>query len=274
MVRFFKNKKIDDKIPDNFVIKCKHCQEGNFKTVLIDNFYICTNCNKNLSRPARNVIADIVDEKTFREFYASKKVVNPIAISGYEDKQKELKKQLDIDEAVICGIGKIGNIKTAIAVMDTRYLMGSLGTRAGEKITQLIELATKHKLPLIIFTASGGARMQEGILSLMQMSKIVSALTRHDSKGLFYMPILMDPTTGGVSASFAMIGDVIIAEDDALICFAGPKVIEKTINQTLPHGFQRSEFLLKNGFLDKIVKREDQREFIITMLRIHGGENE
>ncbi len=162
-------------------------------------------------------------------------------------------------------------MRVAIAVMDTRFLMGSLGTRAGEKITRLVEYATKKRMPLVIFTASGGARMQEGIMSLMQMSKVVSSLKVHSNKGLFYMPILMNPTTGGVSASFAMIGDVIIAEDNALICFAGPKVIEKTINQKLPEGFQRSEFLLEHGFLDAIVPRKEQRKYIAKMLLLHGG---
>lgn len=274
MALFFKTKKIDEQIPNDFAKKCPNCEHSNFTTVLNGNFNVCPNCNNNLPRTAWEVINQTVDNESFRELYASKRIVNPVNTKGYEERQKQLKESLDVDEAVICGVAEIEGSKVAIAVMDTRFLMGSLGTRAGEKITNLIEYATKRKLPLVIFTASGGARMQEGILSLMQMSKIVSSLKAHSNKGLFYMPILMNPTTGGVSASYAMIGDVIIAEENALICFAGPKVIEKTINQTLPEGFQRAEFLLEHGFLDAVVKRNEERQFISKMLKLHGGRYE
>ncbi len=274
MLKFFKTKKIDEQIPNNFAMKCKECGQSHFTSVLSTNYFVCPNCSTNMARTSRDVISQTVDSNSFRELYTSRRIVNPLKLEGYEERQKQLKENLDVDEAVICGIAKIEGMQLAIAVMDTRFLMGSLGTRAGEKITRLVEYATKRKLPLVIFTASGGARMQEGIMSLMQMSKVVSSLKQHSNKGLFYMPILMNPTTGGVSASFAMIGDVIIAEDKALICFAGPKVIEKTINQTLPEGFQRSEFLLEHGFLDAIVKRQDQRTYIAKMLKLHGGTNE
>ncbi len=274
MALFFKTKKIDEQIPNNFAMKCPSCEQSHFTQVLHTAFNVCPSCGHNMARTSREVINQTVDSDSFKELYASRRIVNPLKMAGYEKRQKQLKENLDVDEAVICGVAKVEGIRFAIAVMDTRYLMGSLGTRAGEKITMLIEFATKKNLPLIIFTASGGARMQEGILSLMQMSKIVSSLKVHSNKGLFYMPILMNPTTGGVSASFAMIGDVIIAEDKALICFAGPKVIEKTINQKLPDGFQRSEFLLEHGFLDDIVKRSEQRSYIAKMLRWHGGTNE
>lgn len=274
MALFFKTPKIEEQIPNDFAKKCPNCEHSHFTTVINSNFNVCPSCNFNLPRTAREVINQTVDSESFRELYVSKRIVNPVNTPGYEQRQKQLKEDLDIDEAVICGIARIEGIKFAIAVMDTRFLMGSLGTRAGEKITRLIEFATKRKLPLVIFTASGGARMQEGILSLMQMSKIVSSLKVHSNKGLFYMPILMNPTTGGVSASFAMVGDVIIAEEQALICFAGPKVIAKTINQTLPEGFQRAEFLLDHGFLDAVVKRNEERKFIGQMLKLHGGRNE
>lgn len=274
MALFFKTKKIEEKIPDNFAVKCPNCEQSHFTKLLTASFHVCPNCNHNLMRTSREVITQVTDSDSFKELYSSRRIVNPLKLDGYEKRQKQLKENLDVDEAVVCGLAKIEGMRFAIAVMDTRYLMGSLGTRAGEKITLLIEYATKKNLPLIIFTASGGARMQEGILSLMQMSKIVSSLKVHSNKGLFYMPILMNPTTGGVSASFAQLGDVIIAEDKALICFAGPKVIEKTINQKLPEGFQRSEFLLEHGFLDAIVKRSEQRAFIAKMLRWHGGANE
>lgn len=274
MALFFKTKKIEQQIPDNFAIKCKNCGQSHFTTVLNSCFNVCPSCGHNIERTSRTVIAQTVDSGSFKELYISNRVVNPLASDVYGERVVALKEQLDVDEAVITGVCKIEGLKLAIAVMDTRFLMGSLGTRAGEKITLLVEYATKKNLPLVIFTASGGARMQEGILSLMQMSKIVSSLKVHSNKGLFYMPILMNPTTGGVSASFAMIGDVIIAEDNALICFAGPKVIEKTINQKLPDGFQRAEFLLNHGFLDAIVKRQDQRLFIAKMIRFHGGTND
>lgn len=274
MALFFKTKKIDEQIPNNFAMKCPSCEHSHFTTVLNSSFNVCPSCNHNLPRTAREVIEQTVDCDSFSELYASKRIVNPVKTKGYEERQKMLKESLDVDEAVVCGIARVEGIKFAIAVMDTRFLMGSLGTRAGEKITRLIEFATKRKLPLIIFTASGGARMQEGILSLMQMSKVVSSLKQHSNKGLFYMPVLMNPTTGGVSASYAMIGDIIIAEENALICFAGPKVIEKTINQKLPEGFQRAEFLLEHGFLDAVVKRSEERQFISRMLKLHGGRYE
>lgn len=274
MALFFKTKKIEEQIPNDFAKKCPKCEQSHFTTVLNTTYNVCPNCHTNMPRNAREVIAQTFDHGTFKELYGSKRIVNPVNTSGYEQRQKQLKDSLDVDESVVCGLAKVEGIKCAIAVMDTRFLMGSLGTRAGEKITRLIEFATKRKLPLIIFTASGGARMQEGILSLMQMSKVVSSLKQHSNRGLFYMPILMNPTTGGVSASFAMIGDVIIAEENALICFAGPKVIEKTINQSLPEGFQRAEFLLEHGFLDAVVKRSEERNFIGKMLRLHGGKCE
>ncbi len=274
MALFFKTKKIDEQIPNDFAKKCPNCNHSEFTAVLNKSFNVCPSCNANMPRSARVVIAQTVDNGSFKELYASNRIVNPVKTKGYEERQKQLKESLDVDEAVVCGVARVEGIRFAIAVMDTRFLMGSLGTRAGEKITRLIEFAIKRKLPLIIFTASGGARMQEGILSLMQMSKIVSSLKQHNNKGLFYMPILMNPTTGGVSASYAMIGDVIVAEDNALICFAGPKVIEKTINQKLPEGFQRSEFLLEHGFLDAVVPRREMRMFIAKMLRLHGGNNE
>ncbi|WOO88116.1 acetyl-CoA carboxylase carboxyltransferase subunit beta [Mollicutes bacterium LVI A0039] len=274
MALFFKTKKIDEQIPNNFATKCPKCEQSQFTQMLNTTFNVCPNCNHNMPRTSREVVTQIVDENSFKELYVSRRVFNPLKMAGYAERQKALKEKLDVDEAVICGTAKVEGVRFAIAVMDTRFLMGSLGTRAGEKITLLVEFATKKNLPLIIFTASGGARMQDGILSLMQMSKIVSSLKVHSNKGLFYMPVLMNPTTGGVSASFAQLGDVIIAEDNALICFAGPKVIEKTINQKLPDGFQKSEFLLEHGFLDAIVKRSEQRAFIAKMLKWHGGKNE
>lgn len=271
MLKFFNKKSVQEKIPDNFLIKCKSCEKSSISKILEESYYVCPYCGNNLPRTAPQIILAIADTGTFEEMYKVKTIPNPLNMPKYKEKQKTLRKINEIDEAVICGICKVEGEKVAIAVMDTRYLMGSLGTKTGEKITQLIEYATKKKLPLIIFTASGGARMQEGILSLMQMAKVTNAIKEHSNKGLFYMPILMNPTTGGVSASFAQLGDIIIAEDRSLICFAGPKVIERTIQQKLPEGFQTAEFLLEKGFLDKIVKRKEQRQFISQMLKIHKG---
>lgn len=271
MLKFFNKKSVQEKIPDNFLVQCKKCDKSSISKILKESYYICPYCNANLPRTAPQVIESIADEGSFEEMFKVKTISNPLNMENYKEKQKTLRKINDIDEAVICGTCNVEGTKTGIAVMDTRYLMGSLGTKTGEKITQLVEYCTKKKLPVIIFTASGGARMQEGILALMQMSKVTNAIKEHSNQGLFYMPILMNPTTGGVSASFAQLGDIIIAEDKSLICFAGPKVIEKTIKQTLPEGFQTAEFLLEKGFLDKIVKRKDQRQFISKMLKIHKG---
>ncbi len=271
MLKFFKNEHSEEKVPDNFVIKCRYCEATHLASLLAKNYYICPDCDEPLTRTSYQVVEQVVDIDSFRQMFQSKKIVNPINFPDYEQKQESLKESLDVDESVICGVAKIESMPCAIAVMDTRFLMGSLGTRTGEKICLLVEYATRKKLPLIIFTASGGARMQEGLLSLMQMSKIVSCLKIHNNHGLFYMPILMNPTTGGVSASFASLGDVIVAEEKALICFAGPKVIESTINQKLPEGFQRAEFLYEKGFVDIVTSRAKERELIAKMLKIHGA---
>ena len=184
-------------------------------------------------------------------------------------KSRILKRKTNLDEAVITGIGKIDGSKAVIGVCDTRFLMGSMGEVVGEKLTRAVEKATEQKLPVIIFTCSGGARMQEGIVSLMQMAKISAALKKHDEAGLLYITVLTDPTTGGVTASFAMLGDIILAEPGALIGFAGPRVIRQTIGQELPEGFQRAEFLLEHGFVDAIVKRDELKKTLAYLLDIH-----
>lgn len=269
MMKFFKNEKAVDKVPENFTCKCRKCEATNFTSVLKENYFICSECGFNLPRTSRQVIEQVVDGGSFHEVNIIDKVVNPVGTEGYEEKISGLKESLDVDESVITGTAKVEGITVAIGVMDTRFLMGSLGSVTGEKITRLFEYATRKKVPVVLFTASGGARMQEGIVSLMQMSKVTLAIKQHHNAGLFYMPVLMNPTTGGVSASFAQLGDIIIAEEKALICFAGPKVIEKTINQKLPEGFQTAEFLLEKGFLDRVVKRSEERTFIAKMLRFH-----
>lgn len=220
-------------------------------------------------------IAFISDDKSFRELYSQVKAGNPNDFPGYEKKLEANRIKTRQQDAVVTGTCRIGGVKTAVAVMDKRFLMGSMGVAVGEKITRLTEYAMKRKLPLIIFAASGGARMQEGLFSLMQMAKTTAAIEKFKDAGGLFISYLTNPTTGGVSASFASLGDIIIAEPDALICFAGPRVIEQTIGQKLPGGFQHSEFLLEHGMIDMIVDRNDMKETLAKILKMHvntGGE--
>ena len=220
-------------------------------------------------------IAFISDDKSFRELYAQVKAGNPNSFPGYEKKLEANRLKTGQQDAVVTGTCRIGGVKTAVAVMDKRFLMGSMGIAVGEKITKLTEYAMKRKLPLIIFAASGGARMQEGLFSLMQMAKTTAAIEKYKDAGGLFISYLTNPTTGGVSASFASLGDIIIAEPDALICFAGPRVIEQTIGQKLPEGFQHSEFLLEHGMIDMIVDRKDMKDTLSKILKMHvntGGE--
>ena len=225
---------------------------------------------------ARERIDDIIDKETFIEYDKDLKTINPLDFPEYGDKIAKAQENSGESEAVITGEGDINGKRAIICVMNPKFMMGSMGSVVGEKITRAIEEAEKERLPIIIFTASGGARMQEGILSLMQMAKTSAALGRLKEKGLPYISVLTDPTTGGVTASFAMLGDIIISEPNTLICFAGPRVIEQTIKQSLPEGFQRAEFLLKKGFIDKIVEREDMKNILSHILALHpiGGEKD
>ena len=215
--------------------------------------------------PSRR-IALISDDKSFRELYAQVKTGNPNSFPGYEKKVEANRLKTGQQDAVVTGTCRIGGVKTAVAVMDKRFLMGSMGIAVGEKITRLTEYAMKRKLPLIIFAASGGARMQEGLFSLMQMAKTTAAIEKFKDAGGLFISYLTNPTTGGVSASFASLGDIIIAEPGALICFAGPRVIEQTIGQKLPEGFQRSEFLLEKGAIDLIIDRREMRNRLAGLL--------
>ena len=189
------------------------------------------------------------------------KVTNPLEFPGYEEKLKKAEQKSDLDEGVLCGVGNINSKKVATAIMDSNFMMGSMGSAVGERITRIIEYATQNKLPLIIFTASGGARMQEGIISLMQMAKTSAAIAKHDEAGLLYISVITNPTTGGVTASFAMLGDIIISEPGAILGFAGRRVIENTINQKLPEDFQSAEFMLEKGFVDDIVDRKNLKNY-------------
>ena len=249
--------------------KCNHCGEIVFKEDLDSNLKVCPACNGYHRLQPRNRIDALVDEGSFVEYFESIESANPIEFDGYAEKISKYQKKSSEKTAILTGIGKIQGKETAIACMNPFFMMGSMGSALGEKLTRLIEMATEKKLPVIVFTASGGARMQEGVFSLMQMAKISGALKKHSNNGHLYISILTDPTTGGVSASFAMLGDLIIAEPKALIGFAGPRVIKQTLKSELPEGFQRSEYLLKHGFVDKIVKRNDMRNTISKILKIH-----
>lgn len=250
-------------------VKCEECKEILYKEEVKENLSVCPNCGKHFRLSARRRIAQIIDEDTFEEINENMQNTNPLDFDGYIDKIKLLQEKTKIQEAVKTGFGKIEGQDVAIGVMDGNFMMGSMGSVVGEKITYLIEEAIKRKNPLILFCASGGARMQEGIVSLMQMAKTSSALAKLDEAGLLYISVLTDPTTGGVTASFASLGDIILAEPDSLIGFAGPRVIEQTMKQKLPEGFQKAEFLLEHGFIDKIVERKDMKNTLAQILKMH-----
>jgi len=255
--------------------KCEFCGEIIFKEDLIKNLKICPKCKGYHRLNPRERINMLLDDNSFEEYFEFIESSNPIVFEGYQEKIKLYQKRSDEKTAILTGTGKIDGKKIAIACMNPYFMMGSMGSALGEKLTRLIELATNKNLPVIIFTASGGARMQEGVFSLMQMAKISGALKKHSNQGNLYVTVLTDPTTGGVSASFAMLGDLILAEPKALIGFAGPRVIKQTIKSELPKGFQRSEYLLKHGFVDQIVKRKGMKNFLSRVLRIHQvGYNE
>ncbi len=265
----YKAKKNIDIQPD-MLIKCPECGNIILKSDLSKNFKTCPFCQYYFKMNARERLESILDSESFIEYFKEKKIRDPLHFPDYKEKQNKLRKDTGNDEAIICGIGKINSQKIVIAVMDTYFMMGSMGSTVGEKITKSIELSIKKNLPLIIFTASGGARMQEGMFSLMQMAKTSQAIAKHDKKGLLYISVMTDPTTGGVSASFANLGDIIIAEKGALIGFAGQRVIKQVTGTELPEGFQRAEFLLEHGLIDMIVKREKIRETLSNILIIHS----
>ncbi len=263
-----KNEKASDMMIGKWV-KCDKCKEIIYKDDLHQNLSVCPNCGKHFRLSSRRRIKQIADEGTFKEIGEEIVTKDPLNFKGYMKKVEMLKEKTKIEEAVKCGICEIEGEKAVLAVMDGNFLMGSMGSVVGERITLAIETAAKKKLPLVIFCVSGGARMQEGMISLMQMAKTSSALTKLDKAGQLYISVLTDPTTGGVTASFASLGDIILAEPHALIGFAGPRVIEQTINQKLPEGFQSSEFLLEHGFIDKIVERKDMKSTIAKLIRLH-----
>ncbi len=251
--------------------KCPSCGKVIYQEELVENLYTCSECNYHFRIGAKERIETLFDKKSFKEIDSTIKSTDPLSFqdinSSYGEKLNTIEKKTNLNEAVITGIGKIDGIKTVAAILDFIFFGGSMASAVGEKVTRAIEKAIAIKSPLVIVSSSGGARMQEGILSLMQMAKTSAALAMLSKKRLPYISILTDPTTGGVTASFSMLGDVIIAEPNALIGFAGPRVIEQTIKQKLPHGFQRSEFLLEHGIIDMVIHRKNLKVVVAQLLR-------
>ncbi len=249
---------------------CPNCHKDIPLSRLWANKLVCQ-CGYHFRMKARQRIHIIVDKGTFHELYSEMKSANPLQFPGYNDKLDTVKNVSGEEEAVICGTAKIGGQSCCIFVMESYFMMGSMGTAVGEKITSLFEYAHKHRMPVVGFTVSGGARMQEGLLSLMQMAKTSAAVKRHSDAGLLYIAVLTDPTTGGVTASFAMEADIILAEPGAMIGFAGTRVIEQTTRRSLPKEFQKAEFVLDHGFIDSIVSRGNQKKMLSELLKMHNG---
>ena len=269
------SKPLDDKeftpnIPNGKWVNCKKCKSIIYLEDLENDYHVCPTCNYHFNISSDERVKQIFDEGSFVPMFEEIEATNPLDFPRYEEKLNKVKEKSNLSEGVLCGTGKIDSKKVAAAIMDSKFLMGSMGCAVGERITRTVEYATANKLPLIIFTASGGARMQEGILSLMQMAKTSAAIAKHDEAGLLYISVITNPTTGGVTASFAMLGDVIIAEPGATLGFAGRRVIENTINQKLPDDFQSAEFMLEKGFVDDIVSRKNLKDYLSKLLRLHG----
>lgn len=258
-------------IPDGLFVKCPGCLRAHYIIELEDAVNVCPNCHYHFRLGARERIKALVDPDSFVELDATLLSSDPLLFPGYTAKLADQAGKCGEPEGVVTGLASLHDHQLALGVMEPGFMMGSMGEAVGEKLTKLVETATERKLPIILVTASGGARMQEGIISLMQMAKTSAALARHNRAGLLYIPVLTDPTTGGVTASFAMLGDIILAEPGALIGFAGPRVIEQTIKQKLPEGFQRAEFLLEQGFVDHIVARADLPGFLDRLLKFHNN---
>lgn len=259
----------ETELPEGLWIKCDGCGEMLYKEDVVHNHYSCYKCGKYFRLSTKRRLRLVADKGSFEEWDKGLENSNPLDYPGYPEKIAYLKDRWKIDEAVTTGKCTIHGEETVIAVCDTRFLMGSMGYVVGEKITRAVEKATEMKLPVIIFTCSGGARMQEGMVSLMQMAKTSAAIKKHSDAGLLYITVLTDPTTGGVTASFAMLGDIILSEPGALVGFAGPRVIEQTIGQKLPEGFQRAEFLVEHGLIDGIIERDDMKNTLAKLLQMH-----
>ena len=276
MAILFHKKKEQDTTDVKQMIVCPSCQKEISKEDAVLNHYICTACGSYFRVRTKNRIRMVCDRGSFIPWFEEMDICNPLDFLGYEEKLSDVKEKTGLHEAVTVGMGEIYGEKVCLGICDARFLMSSMGHVVGEKIALMVERATEEKLPVVIFCCSGGARMQEGIVSLMQMAKTSAALKKHAEAGLLYVTVLTDPTTGGVTASFAMLGDIILAEPGALIGFAGPRVIEQTIGQKLPKGFQRAEFLLEHGFVDEIVERDDLKKTLYQILKSHrvSGNND
>jgi acetyl-CoA carboxylase carboxyl transferase subunit beta len=270
---FFKKRSVDElgekkkDMPEGLWTKCPSCNESLFEDALTKNLRVCNHCGYHFTISSGDRLASLVDEGSFEEMDAKLDSVNALGFKGYLDKVKAYQKKTGLGEAVVTGRGKIETIPVLLAVMDFRFLGASMGSVVGEKITRAIEAATAERKPVIVFSASGGARMHEGILSLMQMAKTSGALARHSQACLPYISVLTHPTTGGVTASFATLGDIIIAEPKCMIGFAGPRVVKETTHADLPPGFQTAEFMLQHGLVDQIVARKDMRPTLGKLLR-------
>lgn len=249
---------------------CPNCHKDIPLSRLWANDLVCP-CGYHFRMKARQRIQMIADKGSFRELYSNIKADNPLNFPGYKDKVETVRGASGENEAVVCGTATVGKQKCCLFVMESYFMMGSMGSAVGEKITMLFEYAVRHRLPVIGFTVSGGARMQEGLLSLMQMAKTSAAVKRHSDAGLLYIAVLTDPTTGGVTASFAMEADIILSEPGATVGFAGARVVEQTTRKALPEGFQKSEFVLEHGFIDSIVPRSGQKKYLTELLKMHDG---
>lgn len=256
-------------VPDELFSQCPSCKHTIYQKDL-GSECICPHCSYTFRISAQERLALTIDMGTFKELFTGIESKDPLQFPGYQKKLATMREKTGLDEAVVTGTALIKGQTVALGIMDSNFIMASMGTVVGEKITRLFEYATVEQLPVVLFTASGGARMQEGIMSLMQMAKISAAVKRHSNAGLFYLTILTDPTTGGVTASFAMEGDIILAEPQSLVGFAGRRVIENTVRESLPEDFQKAEFLLEHGFVDAIVKRRDLPDTIASLVRLHG----
>lgn len=251
-------------------ITCNKCKRRALRNVWANAYYVCPNCGEYKALKAPYRLSTIFDFGRYKELNRKLTTANPLNFPGYYEKMYDQKKKTGLQEAVVTAVGKIDGMKAVVAVLDSRFFMGSMGTVVGEKVTLAIEYAGSKHLPLIIFSASGGARMQEGIFSLMQMAKTSAAIAKFSDNGGLFISVLTHPTTGGVTASFASLGDITLAEPGALIGFAGPRVIEQTIGEKLPEGFQRSEFQEEHGFVDAIVSREEMKPTLAKILRLHS----
>ena len=255
-------------VPGEKLVTCPHCGGESQRKDVAAALSVCPLCGYHFPMGAYYRLSSVLDPGSFRELHEKLTAGDPLRFPGYGAKLDGARRKTGMNEAVVTATGTVGGNRCVVGVLDSRFLMGSMSAAVGEKLTLAIEHAGKNKLPLILFAASGGARMQEGILSLMQMAKTSAALARFSEKGLLYISVLTDPTTGGVS--FASLGDIILAEPGALIGFAGPRVIQQTIGETLPEGFQRAEFQMEHGFVDAVVPRKDLRDTLIRLLKLHG----